>query len=108
MSRPFWPLPTTFQWHWMQHLGDHTPNRTGSEGCPQASVERARLGGTERTRIGECRAAICEVGDSVCLEEGAIGRVAVIENVVDARIDLKGLVDLIGGAKIEDGVAGQF
>ena len=82
--------------------------RTVSEGCLQACVEGARLGGTERTRIGECRAAIRDVGDSGRIEEGAIGRVAVIENVVDTPIDLKGLVDLIGRAKIEDCIAGQF
>ena len=44
-------------------------------------------------------------GTRAGIEEGAVGRIAIVEDVVDAAIDLERLVELIGGVGVEDGIA---
>ena len=61
----------------------------------QARVKGARPRRADRTRVGEWRAAIGEIGDIIGIEKGAVGRVAIVEDVVHAPIDLERLVDLI-------------
>src|SRR3984893_2822989 len=78
-----------------------------SESGPQARIEGARPRRTERTRVRERRAAVGEIGNGGSIEEGAVGRVAVIEDIVRPRVDLEPLVDLIGGVKVEDRIGRQ-
>src|SRR6516162_6046731 len=80
----------------------------GSEGRLQACIDGARLSRTERTRVDKGSAAIGEIGKSVDIEERSVGRVAIIEDIVDTCVDLERLVDLIGGAKIEHGISWQL
>ena len=42
------------------------------------------------------------------VEEGAVSRVTVIEDIVDATVDMERLVDLIRGVNIEDGAGRQL
>src|SRR5207302_10364739 len=60
-----------------------------------------------RARVGERRAAIGEIRNSGGIEERPVGRIAVVENVVGARVNLKPLVDLIGGMQVEDRIGRQ-
>src|SRR5712675_3683137 len=78
-----------------------------SEGCPQARVEGARPCRADGTWVREIRAAIGEIGDSAGIEEGSIGRIAVIEDIVRARVNLERLVDLIRGVEVENGIRSQ-
>jgi hypothetical protein len=78
-----------------------------SEGCPQARVEGARPCRADGTWVREIRAAIGEIGDSAGIEECSIGRIAVIEDIVGARVDLERLVDLIRGVEVENGIRSQ-
>src|SRR5258708_26599086 len=87
-----------------------TPTRGPStlERRPQSRIERAWPRRAERTRIYEFRAAIGEIGQGLPVEEGADSRIAVVEDVVDATVDLEDLVDLVGGMEIEHGVGRQL
>src|SRR5882757_3868821 len=78
-----------------------------SEGCPQARVEGARPCRADGTWVREIRAAIGEIGDSAGIEEGSIGRIAVIEDIVRACVNLERLVDLIRGVEVENGIRSQ-
>src|SRR5436190_5278191 len=73
----------------------------------ETRVERPRPRRTDRARVGERRATIGEIGNGGGIEEGAEGRVAIVEDVVDATVDLDRLVDLIRGTKIENGIGRQ-
>src|SRR5215472_1927572 len=79
-----------------------------SESCLQAGVEGARACRAERACVGERRAAIGEVRKRAGVEEGAIGRIAIVEKIVDATIDLERLVDLIRGVNVEARVGRQL
>src|SRR5713226_9767366 len=66
-----------------------------SEGCPQAHIEGARPRRANGTRVREWRAAIREIGNCAGVKECSIGRIAVIEDIVGARVNLERLVDLV-------------
>src|SRR5665647_1152791 len=78
-----------------------------SEGGLQAGIEGARPRRTDGTRVRELGAAIGEIGHRRGIEGRSVGRVAVIENIVRAGVDLEGLVDLIRGMQVEHRVGRQ-
>src|SRR6266699_893036 len=78
-----------------------------SEGRFQTHIEGARPGRAYRAGIGEWRAAIGEVGDRAGIVERSIGRVAIIQDIIGTRVDLEGLVDLIRGVEVENGIRSQ-
>jgi uncharacterized membrane protein YkvA (DUF1232 family) len=78
--------------------------RPSSECCPHARVEGARPRRTDRTWIRERHTTVGEIRCGARIEECAVGRVAIIQNVVDTSVNLKRLVDQIGGVSIEDGI----
>src|SRR6478735_1677009 len=73
----------------------------------QACVKGARPCRADRTRVGEGRAAIGEIGHVSGIEERPVGRIAIVEDVVYAPIDLEHLVDLIRGVEIENSISWQ-
>src|SRR3954466_13158954 len=75
-----------------------------SKGCLEARIESARSCRTQGTRIAEWRAAIGEVRNRPGVEECSVGCVSIVEYVVGTRIDLKGLVELIGCMQVENRV----
>src|SRR3954447_11856202 len=75
-----------------------------SKGRLEARKESARSRRTEGTRIGEWRTAIGEVRNRPRIKECSVSRVSIIEHVVGTRIDLKGLVELIGCMQVENRV----
>src|SRR6185369_1513763 len=79
-----------------------------SERYLHAGVEAARPRRAERARVGKGRTAIGEIRDGIGLEESPVGRIAIVEDVVDARVNLECLVDLIGPMQVEDGVRRQL
>src|SRR5258708_17815515 len=78
-----------------------------SECCPQARVESAGPRRTDGTWIRERRATIGKIGHGTGIKEGSVGCVTVVQNIIDASVNLKRLVDLIGGVSIEDGIRRQ-
>src|ERR1700712_2432174 len=87
---------------------DWTPTASFASECRlQACVKGARPRRADRTRIGEARAAIGEVRHVTGIEEGPVGRVAVVEDVVGTGVDLERLVDLIGGMQVENRIGRQ-
>src|SRR5258708_32504372 len=72
-----------------------------SEGCPQARVEGARPCRAAGTWVREVRAAIGEIGDGAGIEEGSIGRIAVIGDIVRTRVDLGRFVEMIRWLRCE-------
>src|SRR3981081_911779 len=78
-----------------------------SERRLQARVKGAWPRRAERTRVREWRAAVGEIGHGAGIEECSVGRIAVIEDVVRARIDLERLVDLIRSVQVENGIRGE-
>src|SRR4051794_11695394 len=73
----------------------------------QARVESARPCRAERTRVRERRAAIGEIGHGAGIEKGAIGRVAMVEDIIHPPVNLERLVDLIRGVEIEHSIGRQ-
>ena len=79
-----------------------------SERRLEAGIECARPRRADRTGVGKRRTTVGEIGHGVGLEEGAVSRVAVVKDVVDAAVDLEGLVDLVGSVDIGHGVGREF
>src|SRR5690348_7427577 len=78
-----------------------------SESRLQASVDGAGARRTQRARVGERRTAIGEVGKCAGVEKRAEGRIAIVEDIVDAAVELERLVDLIRGMHVEDRIGRQ-
>src|ERR1700722_3735874 len=82
--------------------------RDALEGRLQSGLERARTRGAERFRVRKLIAAIGEIRNRGRIEEGAVGRIAVVEEIIDAAIDLIRLVDLVGSVKAKDRIGRQL
>ena len=79
-----------------------------SEGHPRARIESPRPCRAQRARVGEGVSAVGEVRQSAGVEELSVGRVPVVEDVVDLAVELDVLGDLVGGVQVEDGIGRQL
>jgi hypothetical protein len=99
---------SVFQVHGADAAGAVVIRASELECRPQSRIERARPRRADRTRVGERRAAVGEIGHIAGFEERAVSRVAVVKEVIDAAVDLEGLVDLVGSVDIGHGIGRQF
>jgi hypothetical protein len=75
-----------------------------SERRLQSGIECAWPCRTDRTGVGKRRTAVGEIGHIGGVEEVAVSRIAVVKDVVDAAVDLEGLIDLVGSVDIGHGI----
>ena len=78
-----------------------------SERRLQAGVEGTRPRRAYGTGVGELRAAIGEIGHVTGIEECPVGRIAVVQDVIDPAVELERLVDLVRGVDVENRIAWQ-
>src|SRR5262245_44511656 len=90
---------------WVSLRSTHPTQRLPSRLQPR--IERARPRRSDRAWVSKLRAAIGEVRDVVPLEERSEGRIAPVEQIIDAAVELERLVDLIRGVNVEHRIARQ-
>src|SRR3984893_14817818 len=73
-----------------------------------AAVEGDRLQGCDRARIGSKNDWRRILGIGANIEEGAKGRVSVVEDIVDEPEELNVLVHLIGSVEVRDPIERQL